>query len=148
MGIAGLLGVLAVGMLASGVRAGDDLPQTVRGGGVAVTLSLPPPAGDGLRVRIEMATHMRDLEGYRFEDVVRLRDATGRELRPLAVEEAAGGGHHRTAVLRVPAPAPQAAAVELVVRDVGRVPKRLFRWERRRSAPAKTGPAAGEPIRR
>lgn len=126
--------------------AADDLPQTVRGGGVAVILTRLPSTGEGLRFRVEMTTHTRDLDGYRFEHIVRLRDATGKELLPLAVEQMMGGGHHRAAVLRFPAPNQDMTAVEVVVRDVAGIPERLFRWDLRGSVPSKSRPP-GEKLR-
>jgi hypothetical protein len=125
--------------------ASDEIPQVVRGGGVAVILTRLPSEGDALRFRIEMTTHMRDLNPYRFEQIIRLRDQTGKEFTPLAVEQMMGGGHHRTAAVRFPAPDPRATVVELLVRDVAGVPERVFRWDLQAPGPSKTGPLVREP---
>ena len=140
------LGVMAVATLPAHVLAGDEVPYTLRGGGVAVRATRLPAEGEILRFRIEMDTHARDLDGYRFEQIVRLRDATGKEIPPLAVEQMMGGGHHRAAVLRFPAPNQDMTAVEVVVRDVAGIPERLFRWDLRGSAPSNSGPP-GEKLR-
>lgn len=83
--------------------------------------------GNGLRFRIEMDTHMRDLDRYQFMEIVRVRQPTGRECRPVAVEKLMGGGHHRVAMLRFPALNPEGTPVELLVWDVAGVRKQVFR---------------------
>ena len=126
-----MLGVLTLPVFLVPAFGDDEVPQLVRGGGVAVILSRLPSEADSLRFRIEMTTHMRDLDPYRFEQIIRLRDQTGKEFPPLAVEQMMGGGHHRMAVVRFPAPDPRATVVELLVRDVAGVLERVFRWDLR-----------------
>lgn len=121
--------LIAVAARPSPALPGEERPQIVRGGGVAVILSRLSSEGDTLRFRIEMTTHMRDLDVYRFEEIARLRDATGKEPPPLAVERVMGGGHHRSAVLRFPTLGREVSAVEVVVRDVAGIPERVFRWD-------------------
>jgi hypothetical protein len=88
---------------------------------------------------------MRDLDVYRFEEIARLRDATGKELQPLAVERVMGGGHHRSAMLRFPTLGREVSAVEVVVRDVAGIPERVFRWEIPGSEPPGRTPPNGPP---
>lgn len=146
MGVGMTMGALVLTLLAVNVWAAEDLPQMVRGGGVAVIVTRLPSEGDALRFRLEMTTHIRDLDPYRFEQIIRLRDETGKEFAPLAVEQMMGGGHHRTAVLRFPAPNQDMTALEVVVRDVAGIPERLFRWDLRGSVPSKTR-SPGEKLR-
>lgn len=125
--------LFALGFMALLVRpvhslAADEMPQEVRGGGVAVRVTLLTEEARSLRFRIEMDTHMRDLDRYEFGEIVRVRDGSGKEFPPASIERLMGGGHHRVAILRFPPPESQAQAVELLVRDVAGVPERVFRW--------------------
>lgn len=140
VGLVFLLGIMAAAGLPAPTLALDEVPQVVRGGGVAVILSRLPSAGEELRIRIEMTTHTRDLDSYSFDQIVRLREATGKELPPIAVEREMGGGHHRSAVLRFSTPNRDVTAVDVVVRGVAGIPERLFRWDLRGPAPSKSVP--------
>lgn len=140
-----LVTLIVVAARPSPALPGEETPQIVRGGGVAVILTRLPSEGDALRFRIEMTTHMRDLDPYRFEQIIRLRDQTAKEFAPLAVEQMMGGGHHRMAVVRFPAPDPRATVVELLVRDVAGVPERVFRWDPQGPGRFKPGPPVREP---
>ncbi len=140
-GLRSLLAVMAIVAFPAGGLAGDDVPQVVRGGGVVVRVTRLPAEGQALRFRIEMDTHMRDLDGYRFVQIVRVRDAAGKEYPPAAVEGLMGGGHHWMAILRFPAPDPGTTTVELLVRNVAGVQERVFLWKLRGlEAPGRTPP--------
>lgn len=73
-------------------------------------------------------THSVALDGVKFEGSVVLRASGGIELAPTTVEEASGGGHHRSAVLIFP-PLARPWELRIVVKNVGGVVERLFRWE-------------------
>lgn len=82
-----------------------------------------------------MDTHAVDLDGYDLGQLAVLRTDGGREVRPSGWD-APKGGHHRSGTLTFPATAadgspligPTTRAIELVIRDVGGVPERRFRW--------------------
>ncbi len=95
---------------------------------VKATLLGPGAAGDSLRMQIVLDTHSVDLDGYRFEEIVRLRDGRGSEVAPAVVEGAKGSGHHREATVRFTWPDPKPNSLELVVKGVAGVPERVFRW--------------------
>lgn len=105
---------------------------------VEVTLLTPDqPRADGtLAVQVKLDTHAVDLEQYQLEKLAVLRDAQGREVEALAIESASGDGHHRQAVLTFPAIdadgkpllSPETEGLTLVLRGVGGVPERAFRW--------------------
>lgn len=82
--------------------------------------------GDRPAFLVSLDTHSVNLDAYRFEEIVRLRDGRGGELSPIAVEGAEGSGHHRSATVLFTWPEPKPATVELVVKDVAGVPERLF----------------------
>lgn len=95
---------------------------------VAVTLTPLPAIGTPIKVKVSMDTHSVALDDIAFEEVVVLRTPAGPDLAPTAVEQVAGGGHHRQAVLVFP-PLAQAGELRIVVKNVGGVAERSFVWE-------------------
>lgn len=120
--------------------AGPGLPQPAEGQDgltrrdargpvtVAVTLMLPATPDGPVKARVTLDTHSVPLDGIALQDAVIMQTSDGREVRPSAVEQAGGGGHHRQAVLVFP-PVARPGALRIVVRDVGGVPARTFAWE-------------------
>jgi Spy/CpxP family protein refolding chaperone len=106
---------------------------------VSATLLTPEkPRADGkLAVQVKLETHSVDLDQYQLEKLTVLRDAQGREVQPAGLESASGSGHHREAVLTFPGVDaagtpllnPDAKALTFVVRGIGGVPERTFRWQ-------------------
>jgi hypothetical protein len=95
---------------------------------VTVAVTFLKEGSDGPASRVVLDTHSVNLDGYRFEEIVRLRDGKGSELTPTAVENPQGGGHHRSATARFAWPEPRPKALDLVVKGVAGVPERLFQW--------------------
>lgn len=106
---------------------------------VEATLLTPDkPRADGkLAVRIKLDTHSIDLDQYQLDKLAVLRDAQGLDVPALGLESASGGGHHREAVLVFPGTdvsgkpvlGPEAKALTLILRGIGGVPERAFRWQ-------------------
>ncbi len=106
---------------------------------VEVTLLTPDkPRADGtLAVRVKLDTHAVDLDQYPLETLAVLRDAQGQEIRALGFESPSGSGHHREGVLIFPGTnatgkpvlGPEANTLTLILRGIGGVPERLFRWQ-------------------
>jgi hypothetical protein len=119
----------------------QNLTQQDTQGAVTVTATLltpDTPRADGrLAVQIKLDTHSVDLDQYQLEQLVVLHDAPGRELRALGLESTSSSGHHREGVLLFPAMdlsgkasrSPEAKAFTLILRGIGGVPERVFRWE-------------------
>ena len=127
----GIMTIGAVILLAWGPVAAQAPPgekQSIPGGGVTVDVTFLKDRGDTAGFKVVMDTHSVNLDGYRFEEIVRLRDGRGGELAPTAVEGATGSGHHREATVRFAWPDPKPRTLELVVRGVAGVPERLFQW--------------------
>lgn len=130
-----MVGFLAVGIL---LVMGDGRPamaqgqgpekQSVTGGGVTVAITFLKDRADTPTFQVVLDTHSANLDGYRFEEIVRLRDGRGSEVTPVAVESAKGSGHHREATVRFAWPEPRPTSLELVVKGVAGVPERVFRW--------------------
>lgn len=128
-------GILMIGALvfmglgrpvAAQVQSGAK--QSVQGGGVTVDVTLLKERSDAPTFLVILDTHSVNLDGYRFEEIVRLRDGRGGDKPPAGVEGAKGSGHHREATVRFAWPDPRPTSLELVVKGVAGVPERVFRW--------------------
>lgn len=136
MSMRGLMsGILMIGTLVLvGPRiagAGEAAPgakQSVAGGGVTVAVTFVKERADAPTFEVVLDTHSVNLDGYRFEEIVRLRDGKGSEVAPAAIEGAKGSGHHREATVRFAWADPKPKTLELVVKGVAGVPERMFRW--------------------
>lgn len=93
---------------------------------VAATLLAPVAAGQPVRVKVVLDTHSVPLDRIALERAFVLRTPGGVEIAPTAVEDATGGGHHRSATLVFGPPAGD--EIHLVAKDVGGVAERSFRW--------------------
>ncbi len=109
-------------------EAQSEAPQSVAGGGVTVDVTFLKEHGEGPTFKVILDTHSVNLDGYRFEEIVRLRDGKGGELAPTAVEKPQGSGHHRSATVRFAWPEPKPKTLELIVKGVAGVPERAFQW--------------------
>ena len=128
------LGILILGVVLAGsasldtVEAQTGAKQSVRGGGVTVTVTRLNEPGDAPTFLVSLDTHSVNLDVYEFNAIVRLRDGRGGELAPTAVKDAEGGGHHRSATLQFAWPEPKPKSLEVVVKGVADVPERVFQW--------------------
>ncbi|GIK37523.1 MAG: hypothetical protein BroJett011_13560 [Chloroflexota bacterium] len=86
-----------------------------------------PQGGASLDFSVVFDTHSVDL-GFDPVAISVLRDNTGREYPALEWKGDGPGGHHRSGTLRFEAPNPSPKSVEVVIRDVAKVPERAFRW--------------------
>ena len=78
---------------------------------------------------VVLDTHSVELDQYRFEDIVVLRDQAGNEYKPLFISTK-GSGHHREAVLEFKeADLSDSDYVELVIKGVAGVPERVFKFD-------------------
>ena len=114
--------------LAASADTSNKLSQQVAGGGVTVIATLLGEQGEATAIRLALETHSGNLDGYKWETIATLHDDSGKTYPLQAVENASGGGHHRQAVLRFVKLGPGAKTIELVVKDVGGVKERTFRW--------------------
>ncbi len=130
-----LWGILIIGALLTvgpgrpvAAQAPAAAKQSVPGGGVTVDVTFLKERGEAPTFQVVLDTHSVNLDGYRFEEIVRLRDGRGSEVAPAVVEGAKGSGHHREATVRFTWPDPKPNSLELVVKGVAGVPERVFRW--------------------
>jgi len=130
--LSGTLMVTALLLAGAGRPGAGEAPpgakQSVPGGGVTVDVTFQKERNEAPTFQVVLDTHSGNLDGYRFEAIVRLRDGRGSEVAPAAVEDVKGSGHHREATVRFPWPDPKPNSLEVVVKGVAGVPERVFRW--------------------
>jgi Spy/CpxP family protein refolding chaperone len=119
----------------------QNLTQEDKQGAVTVTATLltpDKPRTDGkLAVQVKLDTHAVDLDQYQLEKLALLRDAQDREIQAVGLESPSGSGHHREGVLTFPGTdssgkpllSPEAKSLTLIVRGIGGVSERVFRWQ-------------------
>jgi hypothetical protein len=119
----------------------QNLTQEDKQGAVTVTATLltpDKPRADGkLAVQIKLDTHAVDLDHYQLEKLALLRDPQGQEIQAVGLESPSGSGHHREGVLTFPGTdasgklllSPEAKSLTLIVRGIGGVQERIFRWQ-------------------
>jgi hypothetical protein len=117
--------VVLIGTTSS--SAEDAATKRDRQGPVTVTLALMESSATGIKARVVLDTHSGSLDGIALEQAMSVRRPDGTDVAPAAVEQAPGGGHHRRAVVVFPAMA-GASEVRIVVKNVGGVAERMFRW--------------------
>jgi len=106
------------------------LTKKAEAGGVTAEVTYLNPGEDNPAFEVKFDTHSAELDQYKLEGIVSLRDETGREYGTPIVESPAGSGHHRSGVLRFKdADISKAEAIELVIKDVAGVKERVFRFE-------------------
>jgi len=109
--------------------AAPGLTQTDSGGGVTVKVTYLNPQGtEDVRFDIALDTHSVNLDALDLKAVSLLRDAAGNTYQPIGIENK-GSGHHRQVILVFPKPSGEVRKLELVIKDIGGVKERLFRWD-------------------
>ena len=119
----------------------QNLTQEDTQGAVTVTATLltpDKPRADGkLAVQMMLETHTVDLDPYHLETLALLRDTQGREVQAVGLESPSGSGHHREGILLFPSIdasgkpllSPEAKSLTLLLRGIGGVQERAFRWQ-------------------
>ena len=106
----------------------SSTPQTISGGGVTAKVTyLNPGTTDEPRFQVVLDTHSVDLDAYDLKGITVLRDDAGKTYVSTAVENKSGG-HHREATLGFSKVSSDVKRIELVIRDIGGVKERVFRW--------------------
>jgi Spy/CpxP family protein refolding chaperone len=143
----GMMGMMGAGMgeQPQSTAQTASMPQTLTQqdtqGAVTVSATLltpDKPRADGkLAVQVKLDTHAVDLDQYQLEKLAVLRDALEREIPAAGFESTSGSVHHREGVLTFPATdasgkpvlSPEAKTLSLILRGIGGVPEREFRWQ-------------------
>ena len=106
-----------------------DATKSVSGGGVTVKVTYLEQTEHESRFLVALDTHSVNLETYDFKSLALIRDDTGMSMPPTGVVNK-GGGHHREIVVTFARPSNDRKWLEVVIKDVGGVKERVFRWDR------------------
>ena len=115
--------------------AGDEkksrvLTRTSEAGDVTVDVTYLNPGEESPAFNIKLDTHSSDLDQYKLEAIVSLRDEKGKEYANPVVESPSGSGHHRSGVVRFKGvDISGATAIELVIKDMAGSKERVFRFD-------------------
>jgi len=111
------------------VQEGAAITVEAQAGGVTSKVTYTNP-GTAIPVfNVVLDTHSVELDQYRFEDIVVLRDQSGGEHRP-ELTSSKGSGHHREATVQFKdADLSGSDYVELVIKDVAGVPERVLKFD-------------------
>lgn len=109
--------------------SGRDLaPQTNDSGQVEIEVTPLTLDDEVWEFEVALNTHSVDL-GFDLTEVGVLRCDQGQEFEAVAWDGAGPGGHHRSGVLKFAALDHPTSSVEIIMRDVAKVPERVFRWD-------------------
>jgi hypothetical protein len=103
----------------------DSLTQQQEAGGITVKVTWQPEAA-APTFEVTLDTHSIDVNDYDLAELALLRTEAG-DLQP-EPWTAPEGEHHRSGTLVFPPT--ESRVLELVIRDLGDVPERTFRWTR------------------
>lgn len=109
-------------------KKAEGVAQEAEAAGVTVKTTYTNPGEKSPVFTVVLDTHTVDLEGYKFEEIIFLRDAAGAIFKPALVAES-GSGHHREATVEFKDAAVQSKAFELVVKGVAGVGERVFAFD-------------------
>jgi hypothetical protein len=102
--------------------------QTASAGGVTVKVTYLSQTKHESRFSVALDTHSANLDSFDLTVLSTLRDDTGIQLKPTAIENK-GSGHHREAILTFPRPSLNRKWLELVIKDLAGERERIFRWQ-------------------
>lgn len=95
-----------------------------------VTVDVRPEqlaSGQPIKFKVRMSTHSVNL-GEDMVAVSELKDDGGKSYKAVKWQGSPPGGHHRNGVLEFPALMGSPKKVTLIIRNVSRVPERVFEW--------------------
>ena len=126
------LTTIAVGFLLMNVEsfgaAASNPTQTVAGGGVTAKVTFfNPKDADDFRFHLVLETHSVNLDTYDLNNIVVLRDDTGKSYVPTSAENK-GSGHHREAIVSFAKVSSETKRLELIIKDVAGIKERTFVW--------------------
>lgn len=93
---------------------------------------------DSLTFKVDINTHTVDLDSYKIDKLAALKDSQGNVYTPSKwVENQGSGGHHRSGILYFDMADEAGNAIidsqdtffEIIIKDVGNVAVRSFKWD-------------------
>lgn len=120
------------GNMAVKTKESGTLTKMAGNGGVTAAVTYLNPGEVSPAFEIKLDTHSVDLDQYKWEGIVSLRDETGKEYGTPLIESPEGSGHHRSGILRFKdADITKTKTIELVIKDVAGIKERIFKFELR-----------------
>jgi hypothetical protein len=110
----------------------NGLVQSSDGGAVTIDVEWKGAFNESLVFAVAMNTHSVDLDQYNLGELAVLRDDDGREYRPASWSSELGGHHRRgTLTFNLPESLIQGGTehLQLMIRDVAGIPKRVMEWK-------------------
>lgn len=108
-----------------------QMTQEKKAGDVTVIAEFKNPNSlgkkDDLVFSIKFDTHTANLDAFKFNEGVILKDDKGKTYKPASVKET-GSGHHREADVKFKNPG-KVKSLEIIVKDLAGVKETLFKWE-------------------
>lgn len=118
-----LITIAISGCLSSDKPPADLLePRENSEGGLTMTVTYLPDITDATAFEIKVTTHSNYNDD--FENISYLWDSSGKTYQPISYE--GSRGYHASGVLKFPKI--ESKTFELVIRDVGGVKERVFKW--------------------
>ena len=110
---------------------GSSMTQEQKAGDVTVIAVFKNPDSlggkDKLVFNIKFDTHTVNLDAFKFNEGIVLKDDKGNIYKPASVKET-GSGHHREADVKFKNPG-KVKSIELIVKDLAGVKETVFKWE-------------------
>lgn len=134
-GVSVLAALLALGISTiSFAVSKKELRRISDGGSVEVIAVYLNPLGKSTdnqqSFELTLDTHSDDLSRYKLTELSTLKVESGSEIKASGWKKPGGGGHHISGTLTFDLPDVSAAKyIELVLKNVGGVEERVFRWE-------------------
>lgn len=131
-------GMMGGGMMGgtSGGKGEGVAAQEKSAGEVKINAAFKNPQAVGgeeeLEFEVKLDTHTVDLDAYRLDKSVLLRDESGTAYSPVSAEPS-GSGHHREGKIRFKNPG-KSGSVELLFKDLAGVKETVFKWELKEGA--------------
>lgn len=111
------------------MQEGTAITTEAQAAGVTAKATYKNPGAPIPVFDVVLDTHSVELDQYKFEDIVALRDQSGGEHEP-ELTSSKGSGHHREATLQFKdADLSGSDYVELVIKDVAGVPERVLKFD-------------------
>lgn len=111
------------------VKNSAAITTEAQAAGVTAKVTYSNPGAAIPVFNVVLDTHSVELDQYRFEEIVVLRDPAGKEHKP-QLTSSKGSGHHREATLEFKdAGLTGADYVELVIKGVGGVSERVLKFD-------------------
>lgn len=114
-----------------GIRPTNGLVQSSTEDAVTIEVKWLGEDKGSLLLEVVMDSHSVNLDSYDLSQLAVLRDNQSKEYRPDSWDSPLGGHHRRGTLTFSSSVDGETKYIELIIRDVGEISERIFRWELR-----------------